>query len=69
MTRSTSSSWGRLGARYSRKCPNCGEYIFPGDKIKRQGKKTWVHENCYMPPGLKKEVDRMDDEFRNITRR
>ena len=55
-------------AGYPRRCPKCGETIFKGDKIERQtvvGKKDWVHEHCYMPPGLQKEVDRLDNEFRD----
>jgi len=57
-------------AKYPRSCPKCGETIFRGDPISRQnvgGRHTWVHEHCYMPPRLEKEVDRMDDEFRQIT--
>ena len=59
-------------AGYPRGCPKCGKVIFKGDEIHRQtvgGKKTWVHEHCYMPPALEKEIDRLDAEFRDITRR
>ena len=56
-------------ARYSRKCPKCGNYIFTGNKIARQkvGKRiVWVHESCYIPARLEKEVKKLDTEFKRV---
>ncbi|GAI59991.1 unnamed protein product, partial [marine sediment metagenome] len=37
-----------------------------GSHVARQklnGRLTWVHDTCYMPPRLEKAMRRMDEEF------
>ncbi len=53
-------------ARFTRQCPLCPQDIKAGSRIARQkvnGRLTWVHEDCYMPPRLEKAMRRLDEEF------
>jgi predicted nucleic-acid-binding Zn-ribbon protein len=54
-------------AKYFRKCPKCKEMIFVGNEIaktKIEGKIVWVHESCFMPVQLGKEMKSLDADFR-----
>jgi hypothetical protein len=45
--------------------------IFVGDEIektKTEGRIVWVHEACFMPTQLAKEMNRLDRDFRSTIR-